>query len=191
MAKKVVNKIVKAKKASISHKVLSKRPNELHELEVIVGQFMEYWGFKEIHGRIWTHLFTSKNPLDSIELMTRLEVSKGLMSIAIRDLLDHDVVKADHVGRHGSTFYKANPDLMAVISNVLKNREAKMLSKAKKASENLMKIKPEKLDSFGLSVEKVKNVLELATSGQLLLQMFLEEDHHSQTSLLLNSPIKS
>jgi DNA-binding transcriptional regulator GbsR (MarR family) len=60
-----------------------KPPPELKQLELSVAQFMQYWGFKKIHGRIWTHLFTSQKPLDSITLMSRLKVSKGLMSLAI------------------------------------------------------------------------------------------------------------
>ncbi len=181
-------------------KKIGKKPNvqfsaklapELLKLESIVGLFMEYWGFKKIHGRIWTHLFTSKLPLDSIELMSRLKVSKGLMSIAIRDLLDYDVIKISHVGRHGSTFYRANTDLIAVISNVLKKRELKMLSDAKKASEDLLRIRPEKLNGFGLDIDKIQKVLELTTSGQLILQMFLEQDHNSSTSLIPNNLLKS
>lgn len=183
MAKKI------AKKPSVQ--VSAKQVPELLKLESIVGLFMEYWGFKKVHGRIWTHLFTSKLPLDSIELMSRLKVSKGLMSIAIRDLLFYDVIKTDHVGRHGSTFYKANPNLTQVISNVLKKRELKMLSDAKKASEDLMTIKPEKLNRFGLNIDKIQKVLELTTSGQLILQMFLEQDHSNSASLIPNNLLKS
>lgn len=183
MAKKI------AKKHSVQ--ISAKQAPELLKLESIVGLFMEYWGFKKIHGRIWTHLFTSKLPLDSIELMSRLKVSKGLMSIAIRDLLFYDVIKTDHVGRHGSTFYKANPNLTTVISNVLKKRELKMLSDAKKASEDLLKMKPEKIKGSGLDIDKIQKLLELTTSGQLILQMFLEQDHNSSTSLIPNSSIKS
>ncbi len=195
MAQKLVKKLSKKETArpaaKLGSKLSSKSPAELFDLEIVVGQFMEYWGFKRIHGRIWTHLFTSKLPLDSIELMARLKVSKGLMSLAIRDLLDYGVIKTDHVGRHGSAFYIANPDLMTVISNVLKKRELKMLSDAKKASENLMKIKPEKLKGFNLDIEKIQSVLELTNSGQLLLQMFLEQDQSQATSLMPNNLLKS
>ena len=96
---------------------------ELKELESLVGEFIQYWGFKKIHGRIWAHLYTSTTPLDSQTLISRLKVSKGLMSLAMRDLLEYDVIQPVRTGKHGVTFYQANPDLMFVITNVLRKRD--------------------------------------------------------------------
>lgn len=181
---------MRAKKTSSvkTPKVSKKLPKELFELEATVGQFMQYWGFKNIHGRIWTHLFLSQNPLETSELMERLHVSKGLMSLAIRDLLEYEVILSDSIGRHGTVFYKANPDILKVISNVLKARETKMLAQAREASEGLKKISSEKMESFGLSSERVKNVLELTGSAQLILQAFLLQDHEGPYSLLFDAP---
>jgi len=151
-------------------------PKSLFELESAIGEFMQYWGFKSMHGRIWTHLFTSEQALDSIELMKRLKVSKGLMSLAIRDLLEYEVILIDHVGRHGATFYKANPEIFKVISNVLKNRETQMLLKARTAAESLHKINRKKLQTCGISDEKIKNVIEMTSSAQILLQAFLHQE---------------
>ena len=162
-------------------------PPQLQELEKIVGQFMEYWGFKNIHGRIWTHLYTSKSPLDSTELMDRLGVSKGLMSIAIRDLLEYDVIKTDHVGRHGTVFFVANTDLLGVITNVLKVRESKMLSLAQKSCEALKKLKAQELEGAGIDADKIQSVLELTESAQLLLQTFLFQDNDPSGAGIFNS----
>lgn len=171
-----------------SVKTPKKLPKELFELEATVGQFMEYWGFKKIHGRIWTHLFLSQNPLETGELMERLQVSKGLMSLAIRDLLEYEVILSDSVGRHGTVFYKANPDVLKVISNVLKARESKMLAQARQASEGLKKLGSEKMESLGLSAERAKNILELTSSAQLILHSFLIQDHEGPYSLLFDPP---
>ncbi len=153
-----------------------KCPPELIRLEKTVGGFMEYWGFKRIHGRIWTHLFTSSVPLDSIALMERLKVSKGLMSLAIRDLLEYQVIQPAHVGKHGTTFYVANPDLVSVITNVLKTRETKMLQEARQAGDAIKKLGVEKLKSHSLDPARVQNVIDLTSSAQLILSTFLEQD---------------
>ena len=172
MAKKVVKKKKVAKKSKSTFIL----PPELFRLEKIVGQFMEYWGFKNIHGRIWAHLYTSQVALDSIELMARLGVSKGLMSIAIRDLLEYEVIKSDHTGRHGTTYYLANPDLLGVITNVLRTREKEMLTQAKAAAEDLQKIKSSELEKAGISSEKVQHVINMTESAQALLIAFLMQD---------------
>lgn len=158
-------------------------PFELLQLESTVGNFMVYWGFKKIHGRIWTHLFTSEKSLDSIDLMKRLKVSKGLMSVAIRDLLEYQVIKSDHVGRHGTSYYCANPDLIAVISNVLKNRESKLLAETLKACESLKEIKLQRLKSNGLSSERIQDIIDLTASAQSMLHSFLGENLGSGFSL--------
>jgi DNA-binding transcriptional regulator GbsR (MarR family) len=155
---------------------LKSLPKELTQLESTVGQFMEYWGFKKIHGRIWTHLYLSNKPLDSIELMARLRVSKGLMSLAIRELLSFDVIITDHVGRHGTTFYIANPDLIRVISNVLNSREKKLLAEAEYAAESLQKLNEDLFKKHDLSEFKLKNIIELTKSAHMLLSTFLIQD---------------
>jgi len=146
---------------------------ELKALEETVGHFMHYWGFKKIHGRIWVHLFTSSIALDSSELMQRLRVSKGLMSLAIRDLLEHNVILPDHSGRHGTTYYRANPDLHGVITGVLRKRELPMLEESRKSCLALIKLKKSKIEEMQLDPSRVEAVLDLTQSAQALLQMFL------------------
>ena len=45
---------------------------ELDELAEFVGEFIQYWGFKRIHGKIWAHLFLSEVPLDATTLVSSL-----------------------------------------------------------------------------------------------------------------------
>lgn len=186
MAKK--NKLL-AKKTSKKQSLKPQKqlPSELFQLEKVVGEFMHYWGFKAIHGRIWTHLFVSSSPLDSLELMRRLQVSKGLMSLALRDLLDYDVILSDHVGKHGTTFYKANPDIIKVISNVLKKRELEML---KKAHQSALKLKNIMIKNQEISGIQVDHVLEMTQTAQFLLSAFLNQDHDNSYSLLFDSETK-
>lgn len=168
----------KNKVLSSAKKNSSKLSNlkELSQLEKIVGEFMQYWGFKEIHGRIWTHLYTSFQPLDSVELMKRLKVSKGLMSLALRELLRYKVIQKEHIGRHGSTFYSARTDLLSVINHVLLHREVKMLSKALSAARNLNKIESNKAQAHQLSLEKVNSLVDLTEMALGLLKGLMQQD---------------
>jgi DNA-binding transcriptional regulator GbsR (MarR family) len=145
---------------------------ELKRLESCVGEFMHYWGFKKVHGRIWVHLYTSKDPLDSEQLMLRLGLSKGMMSIAIRELVDHQVILSDHVGKHGVTYYRANPDIMAVITRVLREREMVMLAQAESACRDLLKVPAAELTQQGLDQHQCENVLQMTDSAKRLLELF-------------------
>lgn len=146
---------------------------ELAQLEEIVGNFMHYWGFKKIHGRIWLHLYTSSKPLDSAEIMERLQVSKGLMSLAMRELLHYEVIRPAASGPHGTVYYEANPDLQSVINNVLRAREAVMLGEAAAAAQRLGSVSSEELSAAGVDASRVQSVLTLTESAQGLLQAYL------------------
>jgi DNA-binding transcriptional regulator GbsR (MarR family) len=102
-------------------------PNELEALANQVGSFIEYWGFKKIHGQIWTHIWLAKSPIDATTLVKRLNVSKALVSLAIKDLMLYEVVRVVGQGDRRKILLEANPDIQTVIANVLKNRETKML----------------------------------------------------------------
>ena len=159
-------------------------PSELFQLEQSVGEFMHYWGFKAIHGRIWTHLFISTSALDSLELMIRLRVSKGLMSLALRDLLDYNVIVSDHVGKHGTTFYKANPEIINVISNVLRKRELQMLKKTHQSAINLKNVLSKNVK---ISSTQLDHILEMTQTAQLILSAFLNQNHEKPYSLLFDA----
>lgn len=151
----------------------------IKSLENLVGDFMLYWGFKKIHGRIWVHLYTSNKPLDSIELMKRLKVSKGLLSIAVRELLKYHVIVSENVGRHGSVFYKANPNLIKVITDVLIQREIKMLSDTSKCLDKILNIETSEFKKHDLDQERIKNILQLTQSAQNTLQILLLQQVNS------------
>lgn len=146
---------------------------ELKELENLVGEFIQYWGFKKIHGRIWAHLYTSTEPLDSQMLMDRLKVSKGLMSLAVRDLIDYDVIQPVSTGKHGVTFYRANPDLMYVITNVLRKREAVMMSAVHSCVDRLISKNLKELDQSKIDLTNLENIKKMTTSAQGLLELFI------------------
>ena len=58
-----------------------------------VGAFIEYWGFKAIHGRIWAVLALSTEPLNQVEVSEFLEVSRSLVSGAMAELVQHRLVE--------------------------------------------------------------------------------------------------
>lgn len=152
-------------------------PPELEELANEVGEFICYWGFKKIHGRIWTHIYLSDHPLDAGQLMQRLRVSKALISLSLNDLLKYDVILESGKSARGTQTYVANPDVLDVILNVLRRRERKMLTKAETSHRMLTslngdatsraKLHPERILALGRMIHQAQNalssLLELAT----------------------------
>lgn len=86
-----------------------------------IGAFIEYWGFKAIHGRIWTLLALSRRPLAQAEIARMLGVSRSLVSGAMSELMDFGLVRPTEEGRKAP--YVAVIDVWPTISDVLRGRE--------------------------------------------------------------------
>jgi DNA-binding transcriptional regulator GbsR (MarR family) len=137
-------------------------PKELEALASQIGELIEHWGFKKIHGEVWTHIWLAKKPIDATTLVKRLNCSKALVSLALKDLVKYNVVRVVGQGNRRKLLLEANRDIRTVIANVVMNREALMLESVmdefKKTSslhENTKKeldIDDEKLNSLQLMI---------------------------------------
>ena len=108
-----------------------KKQTEKHlaALSGAVGDFIRYWGFRRIHGEIWTQIYLNVSPLSGVELTERLGVSKALVSPALKELEAHKLIVVKN--EDGKTKrYSANPDVFQVIRDILVKREMKLIEKA-------------------------------------------------------------
>jgi DNA-binding transcriptional regulator GbsR (MarR family) len=149
-------------------------PPELEELADEVGEFICYWGFKKIHGRLWTHIYLSEGPLDAGLLMRRLKVSKALISLSIGDLMKYNVISEGAKSARGTQTYLANPDVLDVIMNVLRRRERKMLAKAETGHKMLASLKPESLKRANLATDRLRAMGTMIGQAQNALLSILE-----------------
>jgi DNA-binding transcriptional regulator GbsR (MarR family) len=128
---------------------------ELEEFASEVGQFMEYWGFKKVHGQIWCHIYLSKTTLDAAALMRRLHISKALVSISLKELLDFAVIEEAGKSERGTRLYKAREDLGATILDTLRRRERKMMARIRTSHSLLERLEPQELQQHGIEQQKV------------------------------------
>jgi DNA-binding transcriptional regulator GbsR (MarR family) len=141
-------------------------PPELQDLSEQIAEFIEYWGFKRVHGRLWTHLFLSDHPMDAAEFIQRLGISKALVSMTISDLLEYEVILPAGKSERGTELFIANPDTTSVILNVLRRREKRMLSRIDAAYRLFKTIPARDKKSLSLITERVEALGTLIQSGQ-------------------------
>ncbi len=120
-----------------------------------VGEFIEYWGFKHVEGKIWAVIFLSAEPRDMTYLTEHLGLSKALVSMAVARLVQFDVIKPVHPDRQRYQAYEANPNVLEVIFNVLRSRERVMLSRIQTAAKELAVLGEAKLKEAGYSSTRV------------------------------------
>ena len=128
---------------------------ELDELAEQLGAFMEFWGFKKIHGQIWCHLFLSRSPLDAGQLMARLNISKALVSISLRELIDFHVVQECERSERATKTYSAKADLTEPILEVIRRRERMMVARLSSAYHLLANLSEEEKLRIGLDPRKL------------------------------------
>ncbi|MFK8136898.1 MAG: GbsR/MarR family transcriptional regulator [Bdellovibrionales bacterium] len=149
-------------------------PKELNDFAEEIGGFIQYWGFKKVHGQIWTHIFLSEIPLDARALMDRLKISKALVSITLKDLVEYDVVREAGKGPNSTLVYEANTNVVQVILGVLRMREMKMLAQIEMAYGLLDNLNPEELANSKISSKRLKMMIDLIRKAKSQLQTILK-----------------
>lgn len=98
-----------------------------------VGQFIEYWGFKAVYGRIWTLLALHGGAMSQSEIARTLHVSRSLVSSAVSEMIDYGLLRP--VGDHRNAPYEAVLDVWPTITDVLRAREWMLLEGARQSLE--------------------------------------------------------
>lgn len=101
-----------------------------HALAVeAVGKVIEFWGFKRNQGRLWAHLYLSTDPKSASELQAELGMSKGSVSMLVRELEYWRVLKKTRLPNQRAWSYSAENNLKEMIGRVLEERELRFISK--------------------------------------------------------------
>lgn len=102
-----------------------------------VGHFIRYWGFRKIHGEIWTLVYLSKTPLSGVEIIDLLGVSKALVSPALKELHAEGLIMEVESENAKVKRYAAVEDVGSVIKRILQTRERQMMDEIQSAFDGL------------------------------------------------------
>jgi DNA-binding transcriptional regulator GbsR (MarR family) len=110
---------------------------KLQKLAEGVGQFIRYWGFRQIHGEVWAVVYLAPAPLSGTEIGKILQVSKALMSPALKELVAEGLIHQTNSENSKTKRYIAEEDVTKVIHEVLKRREKPMIEKIQERHSEL------------------------------------------------------
>lgn len=126
-----------------------------------LGRLVRFFGFNDVMGRLYGTLLLSPEALSLDDLASKLEISKGSVSMNMRALERWGMAKEVWMRGERKKYYEAESDLWQVIRNVLGGREQREVQKA--------------LQVLGQSVEKLRSVEhELPEEEQELAKFYLE-----------------
>lgn len=139
------------------------------------GDFISWWGFRTIHGRVWTLLALLDRPLSQSDVAELLGVSRALISGAVQELEDWGLVLRTREDRRAPIV--ANLDVWPVITHVLRTREWMLLEGVRVAIDAAIQ-EADLRASRGLppsfSRENLAHLAKLTDLAQSILKVILE-----------------
>ena len=139
-----------------------------------VGEFIEYWGFKAIHGRVWTLLAVHHTPLTQIQIARLLGVSRSLVSGSVSELVRLGLIRATHNSRN--TPYEAVIDVWPTITEVLRGREWMLIESTRIALEGAvdeLAVAQEEGKDIEWDIDRIRFLLTMTEVAQTFVRMLL------------------
>ncbi len=100
-----------------------------------VGNVIDFWQFKRNQGRVWALLYLRGRPLAAQELQDALGLSKGAVSMLVRELEQWGVIHRVRTPADALWRYEAESDLMRMVRKVIAEREATLVTRVRQDLE--------------------------------------------------------
>ncbi len=138
-----------------------------------IGQFINYWGFKNLQGQIWFILYITDQEFSTKEIKEIFNISKALASQLINELLEFNVIERVGSGKHGVDLFKANSNILEAIFLVIKNREMNILDSVLESLNTLEKDLGD-LDLKIIKKARLAKLKKLVRLSQVTINNFLK-----------------
>ena len=135
------------------------------------GAFIEWWGFRAIHGRVWTLLALKGTPMTQSTVANTLGVSRALVSNAVSELSEFGLVRP--IEDHRNSPYEATIDVWPTISDILRTREWMLMESARVALESAIEEAEAQVESgydLTFDLERMKILLTMTETAQAFLR---------------------
>lgn len=139
-----------------------------------VGEFIAYWGFKKIHGQAWTLIYLSPKPIGAGEITSTLKVSKSLVSIALKELCDYQLVRIASAPGRKVKRYVATENVFGIIQNILATRELVLIQSAEKEQQILSEQSVRSPSKVAISSERLRSLGEMIQGAKVLVENLLQ-----------------
>ncbi len=137
-----------------------------------VGTIIDFWKFKRNQGRVWALLYLRGRAMSAHEIQEGLGLSKGGVSMLVRELEQWGVVRRVRAPRDDVWRYAAEVELMKMIGRVISEREAGIVRGVREDLEHaLIMAKKEGVDPEVVS--RLRRMKTLADVVDKALSAFL------------------
>lgn len=139
-----------------------------------VGNVIEFWGFKRNQGRVWALLYLRDEAMTAADIEKELELSKGGVSMLIRDLERWGVVLRVRLHGDSSWHYRAETDLMQMARRVIEEREFTFIARIRADLAEARKLAEQDPATPKPKIERIRRMESVAEATETALTIFLK-----------------
>jgi DNA-binding transcriptional regulator GbsR (MarR family) len=151
------------------------------------GTLATQWGINRTMAQIHAYLMISPDSLATEDLMTQLQISRGNVSMNLRDLMDWGLVFKELRPGERKEYFFAEKDAWKVAKQVAKERRKRELEPVIKLLEELrnvpVRVGDRESETFHRTIESISRVVNLADGA-------LDATIKAEESLILGTLIK-
>jgi HTH-type transcriptional regulator, glycine betaine synthesis regulator len=139
-----------------------------------VGNVIEFWGFKRNQGRVWALLYLRNVALTAAEIEKEAKLSKGGVSMLLRDLERWGVIVRVRNPDDSSWRYQAEHDLLKMARKVIEERESHFISRIRADLSQARQLAEADTGTARDTVDRLKKMESLADATDRALKLFLK-----------------
>ncbi|MEM1041454.1 MAG: hypothetical protein AAGI91_02390 [Bacteroidota bacterium] len=105
----------------------------LQQFILLWGEMATYWGINRTMAQIHAFLYAVERPLDTDEIMERLQISRGNANMNLRSLAEWNLVRKVHQMGSRKDFYVAEKDIWKITTTIIQERQRREIKPVEKA----------------------------------------------------------
>lgn len=133
------------------------------------GDMASNWGINRTMAQIHALLYCSEEPLNTDDIMQRLDISRGNANMNLRSLTEWDLVDKVHLAGSRKDFYVAEKDVWHITAQIIRERERREIKPVKQQLRELRDhLRPASAESCddldeqdALLCRRIQNLVEL------------------------------
>lgn len=105
----------------------------LQEFIRLWGEMATRWGINRTMAQIHALLYAEERPLDTDEIMERLEISRGNANMNLRSLVDWNLVRKTQQAGSRKDFFVAEKDVWKITTTIIQERQRREIKPVEEA----------------------------------------------------------
>ena len=148
------------------------------------GKLCTNWGVNKTMGQIHALLLISKDEVCTDQIMSKLSLSRGNVSMNLRALENWNLVEKIHITGNRKDHYKAEKDLNKVFKTIVQERKKKELDPLINLLEEITAVNPD-CDESNEFCKVTKNIHRFAKKANLALSTITSSNSEWISKILI------